>query len=259
MPSCKRDTIKLVVNRIALLSSLREQYNEFDVELLDLLRKAWPTTIATNSPGVNSMLSPSANAAATLLGVQGLLTTNQQSDNSAKLLITRQVLEGFLSVTTDADVVGHEIDAEFKVLDRMERRRDRAVQLTNNVNFSPGKHFRSRCNLAWISRNRRRCARYKLYKHHFLSNKHCFGSSHHGGAARRIATRQSPTECLSGCVRKKFRAHQTISSDDSISQYGGAKFADQSVQKRSVDQILERVESFERQYQTRLKCSKALG
>lgn len=138
MPSSKKDTIKLVVNRIALLSSLREEYNEFDVELLDLLRKAWPVTISTSPAAVNSGRSPSANAAATLLGVQGLLTTSGQSDQQAKLLITRQVLEGFLSVITDADIVGQEIDVEFKVLDRMERQRDRAVQLTNNVNFLQG-------------------------------------------------------------------------------------------------------------------------
>ncbi len=136
MPSCKWDTIKLVRNRIALLSSLREQYNEFDVELLDLLRKAWPVTIATSSPGVNSSgLSPSADAAATLLGVQGLLSTNQQTDQSTKLLITRQVLDGFLSMTADANVVGHEVDREFKVVDLMERQKNRIIQLTNNVNF----------------------------------------------------------------------------------------------------------------------------
>ncbi|MBA3992674.1 MAG: hypothetical protein C0469_04045 [Cyanobacteria bacterium DS2.3.42] len=138
MPSCKRDSIKLVLNRIALLSSLRQQFNEFDVELLDLLRKAWPMTLATGTPDVNSGLSPSAQGAATLLGVQGLLAGRQQSDENTKLLITRQVLEGFLSMTTDADEVGYEVDAEFKALDRMERRRDRVVQLTNNANFLQG-------------------------------------------------------------------------------------------------------------------------
>jgi hypothetical protein len=138
MPSCKWDTIKLVLNRIALLSTLREEYNEFDVELLDLLRKAWPVTFATSSPDVNPGLSPSVNAAATLLGVQGLLSTNQQSDENAKLLITRQVLDGFLSMTADANVIGQQVDLEFKVLDRMERQRDKIIQLTNNVNFLQG-------------------------------------------------------------------------------------------------------------------------
>ena len=135
MPSCKWDTIKLVLNRVALLSTLREQYNEFNVELLDLLRKAWPVTIATSSPDVNSDLNPSANAAATLLGVQGLPGTNRQSGENTKLLITRQVLDGFLSMTADANVIGQEVDHEFKILDRMERQRDKIIQLTNNVNF----------------------------------------------------------------------------------------------------------------------------
>lgn len=135
MPSCKRDTIKLVLNRIALLSSLREQFNEFDVELLDLLRKVWPVTISTTSPVVNSELSPSANGAANLLGVQGLLTADKRLDQNSKLLITRQVLDGFLSMNADADVVGHEIDTEYQVVDRMVRQRDRIIQLTNNVNF----------------------------------------------------------------------------------------------------------------------------
>ncbi|CAN5493097.1 hypothetical protein BH10CYA1_BH10CYA1_24270 [soil metagenome] len=138
MPSCKRDTIKLVLNRISLLSSLRQQFNEFDVELLELLRKAWPVTIAAVSPDVNSKLSPSANAAALLLGVQGLLANNEQSDENAKLLITRQVLEGFLSMMSDADLVGHEIEEELKAVDRMERQRDKIVQLTNSVNFLQG-------------------------------------------------------------------------------------------------------------------------
>ena len=135
MPSCKRDTIKLVLNRIALLSSLREQFNEFDGQLLDLLRKVWPVTITASSPGVNSGLCRSADAAATLLGVQALLTKDVQLDKNAKLLITRQVLDGFFSMNADADVVGHEINLEYEVLDRMVRQRDRIIQLTNNVNF----------------------------------------------------------------------------------------------------------------------------
>lgn len=137
MPSCKFDTIKLVLNRITLLSSLREQYNEFDVEMLDLLRDAWPVTLANSSTEVNSNLglSPSADAAATLLGLQGLVVTNLKSDENAKLLLTRQVLDGYLSMSADANLIGQEVEVEFKVVDRMERQRDKIVQLTNNINF----------------------------------------------------------------------------------------------------------------------------
>jgi hypothetical protein len=38
-------------------------------------------------------------------------------------------------MTADANVIGQEIDREFKVLDRMERQRDKIIQLTNNINF----------------------------------------------------------------------------------------------------------------------------
>lgn len=138
MPSCKKDRVKLVLNRISLLSSLRQEFNEFDLELLELLRKAWPVTIAPSSSDVNSKLSPSANATAVLLGVQGLIPNNEQPDENAKLLITRQVLEGFLAMISDADLVGHEIEVELKAADRLERQRDRIVQLTNSLNFLQG-------------------------------------------------------------------------------------------------------------------------
>ena len=138
MPSCKKDRVKLVLNRISLLSSLRQEFNEFDLELLELLRRAWPVTMTASSPEVNSKLSPSANAAASLLGVQGLLAANEKSDENAKLLITRQVFEGFLAMISDADLVGHEIEVELKASDRLERQRDRIVQLTNSVNFLQG-------------------------------------------------------------------------------------------------------------------------
>ena len=138
MPSCKRDTIKLVLNRIALLTSLRQQLNEFDVEILQLLREAWPVNTASTAPEADPELSPYASAAANLLGVQGVVSAKGQEDEDAKLLITRQVLEGFLSLISDADIVGHEIDEELKAMNRMERMRDRAVQITDSVNFLQG-------------------------------------------------------------------------------------------------------------------------
>lgn len=138
MPSCKKDTIKLVVNRIALLTSLRQQFNEFDLELLELLRQAWPVNIAADSKEVNSTPTPSASATASLLGVHGLMAANGQPDENSKLLITRVVLEGFLSTISDADIVGREIDVELKALSRMQRLRDRVVQMTDSINFLQG-------------------------------------------------------------------------------------------------------------------------
>ncbi|HEY9677651.1 MAG TPA: hypothetical protein V6C76_06565 [Drouetiella sp.] len=133
MPSCKWDTINLVLNRTALLSTLQEQYNEFDGELLDLLRKGWPVTLARSQSQDQS--NNSLGATASLLGVQGIVIANQQMDEKSKLLVTRQVLDGFLSVTADANVISQEVDLEFKVLDRLNRQRDKVVQLTNNINF----------------------------------------------------------------------------------------------------------------------------
>jgi hypothetical protein len=38
-------------------------------------------------------------------------------------------------MTADANAIAQEVDLEFKVLDRMERERDKVIQLTNNLNF----------------------------------------------------------------------------------------------------------------------------
>lgn len=138
MPSCKWDTINLVVNRIALLSSLREQLQQFDAELLDLLRKAWPANIAADSADASlSSLSPTVNGAAKLLGISGLLAgiNNDPGAESSKLLITRMVLEGFLDATADSNILAHEITVESQIANRMARHKDRAIQLTNVANF----------------------------------------------------------------------------------------------------------------------------
>ncbi|MBX9721332.1 MAG: hypothetical protein K2X81_08060, partial [Candidatus Obscuribacterales bacterium] len=137
MPSCKWDTIKLVDNRIALLSSLREQFEQFDQELLDLLRKTWPESIASTSADVHLSLSPTVNAAANLLGVQVLMATSapQQLDESSKLLITRNVMEAFFDANANSNILGHEILLESQIRDRMNRQRDMAIQLTNVANF----------------------------------------------------------------------------------------------------------------------------
>lgn len=140
MPSCKWDSIKLVNNRIALLTSLQEQFWQFDQELLELLRKAWPdssASIASNTSGASLPLNASANGAAKLLGVQGLMvaSTNEQIDEHSKMLITRQVMEGFLDANSDSNILGHQIVVETQVRDRMERQKDKMVQLANIANF----------------------------------------------------------------------------------------------------------------------------
>lgn len=135
MPSCKWDTIKLVINRIALLTSLQEQLSEFDAELLDLLRQAWPSSIVASASGGSPSLTPPAAAAANLLGLQGLVVSSGQGDQTSKLLITRNILEGFLDATTDANRLATEIIIENHVVTKMTRERDMAIQLTNIANF----------------------------------------------------------------------------------------------------------------------------
>lgn len=140
MPSCKWDSIKLVNNRIALLSSLQEQFWQFDKELLELLRKAWPepsAQVASSATGQMLPLNASAQGAAKLLGVQGLMvaSSSDQIGEQSKLLITRHVMEGFLDANADSNLLGHQIVIESQVRDRMERQKDKMVQLANIANF----------------------------------------------------------------------------------------------------------------------------
>jgi hypothetical protein len=136
MPSCKWDTINLVLNRIHLLTSLRDQFTQFDNELLDLLRQSFPATLASDSAGSSSSLSPSVDAAANWLGVKGLLADASNSqDQNAKLLLTRSVFEAFLTSTADANTLGQQIVVETQTMNRMIRQKDKAIQYTNIANF----------------------------------------------------------------------------------------------------------------------------
>lgn len=136
MPSCKWDNIKLVLNRIYLLSSLREQFWQFDGELLDLIRQVWPETLPAVANDSVTALNPSAAGAARLLGVNGLVKNClEQSDENAKIAVTRLVLEGFLDANTDSDKIGRQSMLESQALNRMVRRQQDAITLTNNLNF----------------------------------------------------------------------------------------------------------------------------
>jgi hypothetical protein len=143
MPSCKWDTIKLVLNRIALLSDLREQLGTFDGELLALLRETWPEKSSSiesvEAKAVPSCLAdrPSACAAARLLGVQGLVSKvgNGEVSDSNRLAITKEVMEGFLETSVDTNAIGQQIITESQVMNRMVRQRDMAIQMTNIANF----------------------------------------------------------------------------------------------------------------------------
>jgi hypothetical protein len=62
-------------------------------------------------------------------------STSEQMDEQAKTLITRRVMEGFLDANSDSNILGHQIVIETQVRDRMERQKDKMVQLANIANF----------------------------------------------------------------------------------------------------------------------------
>lgn len=138
MPSAKWDTIRLVRNRIALLNSLREQFGQFDSELLALLKKSWPKTPQQQvaNAGDNLDLNPSAAATSRILGVEQLVVSAKIRNNEdAKMLLTRDVFEAFLDTTASTNVIANQIIIEEQVLDGMIRQRDTAIQLTSIANF----------------------------------------------------------------------------------------------------------------------------
>ncbi|HEY9785720.1 MAG TPA: hypothetical protein V6D17_09985 [Candidatus Obscuribacterales bacterium] len=136
MPSCRSDTIGLVQNRIALLSSLQQELGHFDDGLRDLLREVWPDErIAEDTiSGADPSLNPSAAGAAELLGVERLVV-DARDDERAKVLVTKRVLQGFFDMSADADLLNFQIIRESQVLDRMTRHRDALIQMTNIANF----------------------------------------------------------------------------------------------------------------------------
>ncbi len=135
MPSCKWDSIKTVRNRIALLSSLRETFGQFDGDLLALLRGSWSADNQFRGAGPVSNREPVA-AAAELLNVSNSLDEIRGSGDSAKKLnLTRDVLEGYLDTASTCDSVSHQILKEQQVMDRMIRTRDMIIQMTNILNF----------------------------------------------------------------------------------------------------------------------------
>lgn len=140
MPSCKYDTIKIVTNRISLLSSLRDQFMQFDSDILDLHRKVWPATVASDPPEeviAKLPLDASAKSAAKLLGMHNVIATslNDKTDQVSKLMVTGSILEGYLETTADANLLGLQIVKENEILRRMTRTRDAAIQFTNIANF----------------------------------------------------------------------------------------------------------------------------
>ncbi len=137
MPSCKFDTIKVVLNRISLLTSLSEQLGQFDTELLALLRETFPQASYANAGDAPQNINKFARGAAVLLGVQALVNdaSNRPDDQNTRLQITRDIIEAFLDASVDANLIEREILIESQIVNKMTRQRDMAVQMTNIANF----------------------------------------------------------------------------------------------------------------------------
>lgn len=135
MPSAKWDSIKLVVNRITLLSSLGEKLMEFDTELLSLMRAVWPADNGSVASAALDGLNARASQMAQIVGVSGLVAPAVHGDEHSKLLVTRSLLEGFLDVNANNATISRSIILETQALHRMERQRDQIVALTNIGNF----------------------------------------------------------------------------------------------------------------------------
>ena len=138
MPSCKWDTIKLVDSRIALLTSLSEQFCRLDQELLELLNQVYPASKEELS-GQNTAaasLSIEADSTANLLAIKPLVSRAQNTDaQSVKLELTRALLSAFLDSSANANLLTNEIVIESQIVDEMCKYRDLATQFTNIANF----------------------------------------------------------------------------------------------------------------------------
>ena len=152
MASCKWDTIKLVTNRIALLTSLQEEFGQFTEDLHDLFRYAWPEgpveTIAdddTQSPMRDHSASLAndntqarlAQDSIRLLGLAQVFDCIRSGSavEANRLVAMRNIFESFLVTTRDGNLLAHQILVESQVLNKMIRQRDQIVQLTNIANF----------------------------------------------------------------------------------------------------------------------------
>lgn len=149
MPTCQWDTIKLVNSRIALLTSLNEQFCRFDQELLELLNAVYPAadagsqteeaTAQVDDKAINlgrCRLSPQAQSAATLLSLRPqLLAAGKSNSEKPRLEIARATLAGFLDTSANANLITHEIVVESQIVNQMAKYRDTAIQLTNIANF----------------------------------------------------------------------------------------------------------------------------
>ncbi len=145
--SSRFDTIKIVTDRIALLQSLRVKISSFNNYLAELLtettqRKSESSTSTSTTEG------NSVDRTASLIGAKNDLlnlkdsrmVSNSKGSESleTKLSLLRKVMVSTLNVKSTAANIETEIARENQCLNRISRARDRAILLTNNLNFFQG-------------------------------------------------------------------------------------------------------------------------
>lgn len=149
MPNIKSDTIKIVHNRIVLLSSLQVMFESFAPNLHALLVATNPSLRINDSNQYASAdlqgLSKYARTGAKLLNaepqIESLLSLKKQVPSSntnlieQQLALTRQIISAMLEVRMTAANLDIDIATETQNLNRLLRQRDFATQLTNVANF----------------------------------------------------------------------------------------------------------------------------
>ncbi len=147
LPPAKRDTITIVRNRIELMHSLKARLEEFDSELLSLVEAtgfADPKHDGAFGAIPTVRLTPAAAGVARILRVHydqsivdqpGTNQVNEDASLQQKLFITRTIFLAALEARKTVDDIDLQIATETTAKSRLERKRDLALNLTNNANF----------------------------------------------------------------------------------------------------------------------------
>lgn len=140
----KYDSIGLLRNRIAFLSSLRTRIVAMEPDLLEVLNVT-ACADGYNANRVSHTVSRLATVAANLLGVSGevdavLSAKDQGSANDGaaqdtEVHLLRRVLTAAVDVNATCAHIEREIAIEQQALDRLNRWRSLGIAATNNANF----------------------------------------------------------------------------------------------------------------------------
>ncbi len=143
MPGSKYDSIKILTDRVALLSSLKANLEFFDQDLFELIKATDAEPLSPNTSSTNAAPSDESKNMQTahLLGVNSRLVGRVSAGPgdseflNDELRLTRKALEAILDVRVTVDKLDLAVVREVEIRDRMVRSRDRAVAITNNVDF----------------------------------------------------------------------------------------------------------------------------